>query len=163
CAARSADGIRLEPRCQLLRLTEGEEVAAGHLVHRNAETLARDASLEACRKEAVIAPHENASRNGWPALEGTRRCENAGGLARLSLREGLVDHRLRHVVKKIDQRIEWSALHGVMTGVRPPFAGRLAGLGNHRVDQHQHGERYLPAHEWCDETCQRLRNENHAS
>src|SRR5262245_5243896 len=138
-------------------------MAAGHLVHRDAKTLTRDPLLEACRKEAVIAPHENTGRNARPALEGAWGCKDAGRLARLSLCEGLVDHRLRNVVKEIDERIEWSALHGVMARVRPPFAGRLAGLGNHRVDQHQHGERYLPADEGCDEARQRLRDEDHAS
>ncbi len=58
---------------------------------------------------------------------------------------GLVDHRLGHVMKELDERIEWSvgrrpsrsilrALRLVVAGTRRRLAGNFAGLWHHCID-----------------------------
>jgi len=99
------------------------------------------------RKKPVIAANEHASRDGRPTLEGTWRRKDGVGLARLALRQGLVDHRLWHVMKELEDRIEGNvnrtavapillALCFVVAGIRPPLARSFAGLWDHCIDEH---------------------------
>src|SRR5579862_2485531 len=146
-------------------------MAAGHLVCSDSEALPGHPSLEVSREKTVVARDENAGRHNRPTLEGTRRAEHRRGLTWFALGPGLTDHRLRHVVKELDQRIEGSVdrpppepvllMPGLFVArIRPPFAGALPGLRNHRVDQDQQSNRYLLADQRCGEAAERLRNEH---
>jgi len=44
-------------------------MSAGHLVNRDAKTLARDPPLEIGRKKPIVAPHENMGWYRRPGLE----------------------------------------------------------------------------------------------
>src|ERR1700730_12993546 len=65
----------LEPVGQLLRVAEGAEVAARHLLGGDAEALLRDALLEVDREEAVVAAREQPGRYVGPCLKWPRLAE----------------------------------------------------------------------------------------
>src|SRR5215510_3046622 len=76
-------------------------------------------------------------------------------------------------MEKVDERIERSvgpatvahillALRLSMASTSPPLTWSLAGLRDHRIDQHQHCDLDLFARERQREAGQRLRNEDHA-
>src|SRR5215471_6548148 len=124
-------------------------------------------------KEPIIAPHENVGRHIRPRLESAGRSKHGIRLARFALRPGLVNHRLWHVVEKVYERIERSvssatiahillALRLSMASIPPPLTGSFAGLRDHRIDQHQHCDLDLLAHERQRKAGQRLRNQDHA-
>ncbi len=76
-------------------MTERYEMAARHLIGRDAKPLACHMLLELDRKEPIIATYEYAGRYRGPTGKVARRVEHRLRLARLALRPGLVDHRLR--------------------------------------------------------------------
>src|SRR5262245_9948416 len=128
-------------------------MAAGHQIRPQAEPVARYASLEVSGKEPVIARNEHASRHRGPAFEIAARREDLRGLPRLALGPGFIDHWLWYVMKEVAERIKWGvcrsavplvllALGRVMTGVRPPLAGTLAGLRDHSIEQNYQGHRH---------------------
>src|SRR5262245_4198371 len=144
-------------------------MAAWHLVRRDPEARARHPALKLGWKEPIIAGHENAGWHGRPRLEGAWRSEHRIRLARFALRPSVVNHRLRHVMEKVDERIKWSvgpaavtqvllALRLAMASTPPPLTWRLAGLRDHRIDQYQQCDFHLLAHQRHREACQRLRN-----
>src|SRR5262249_59931734 len=81
-------------------------MAARHLVRRDSKTLTCHTVLEFDRKKPIIATNEDASRYGRPACDVALRVEHRLGLTRFALRPGLVNHRLRHVVKELEQGVK---------------------------------------------------------
>src|SRR5262245_11853862 len=146
-------------------------MAARYLVRRDSETLTCDTPLEFDRKEPIIATNEDARRYGRPTRKVALRVEHRLGLTWLPLRPGLVNYRLRHVVKEFEHGIERRvgitavapvllALGLVVAGVPPPLANGLARLGDHRIDHHQQRDRDLFADQWRGEAAKRLGHEH---
>src|SRR4029453_16558937 len=128
------------------------------LVCRDSETLARYPPLELGWKESIVTSHENAGWHGRPHLETAGRSKHGVRLRRFSLCPGVVDHRLRHVVEKVDERVErsvgattvahvLSAFRVPMASICPPLTRSFAGLRDHRIDQHEHRHPYFFAHQ----------------
>src|SRR5262245_354042 len=112
---------------------------ARHQVCGDSQALARQPTLELGWKESVIAPYKNARWDGRPRLESAGRSKHGIRLTRLALRPGFVNHRLRYVMEKVDERIERSvgratvvhvllSLRFIMTSISPPFTGSLSGF-----------------------------------
>jgi len=78
-------------------------MAARHFLRCESETLACHTLLEFGREEPVIPANEDVCGDGRPVCKVAPRLECRLGLTRLALRPGFVDHRLRHVVKELDQ------------------------------------------------------------
>src|SRR6266700_5318254 len=64
--------IRVPPPRQLSTLTEGEQVAAGHLVQLESQALAHNASLELQREASIVRALQNTRRHAGPAIERPR-------------------------------------------------------------------------------------------
>src|SRR5262245_54282110 len=148
-------------------------MSARYLVGRDSKTLARHPPLERGWQEPIIAPHENAGWHGRPRLERAGGAKHGSRLMRFALRPGVVKHRLWYVMEKVDARLErsigpatvahvLSALRLTMASIFPPLTRGLAGLRDHRIDQHQHGDSRLCTHERHREAGQRLRDQDHA-
>src|SRR5262249_49612642 len=142
-------------------------MAAWHLVRRNSKTLACHTFLKFDRKEPIIATNEGASWYCRPVRKVAFRVEHRLGLTRLTLRPGLVNHRLWHVVKELEEGIKRRvgisavatvlfALGLIVAGVPPPLARGLAWFGDHRVHRDQQRDRDLFADQRRGEAAERL-------
>ena len=114
----------------------------------HAEAGRRQLAHEVEREQPVVAAGDHARRHVRPRVERPAVRERRAGLARLAAGERVGDDVLRHVVEErgahVERRIGVAALAHVLRALgrllpaaRPPAAGRLAGRGDHRRDEHE--------------------------
>src|SRR5262245_2572085 len=165
--------IRHQSCCKRCRLAQGNEMTARYLVSSKAEAFTCHPTLELSGKEPIIAPHKHAGWYGGPCREGAWGSEHRIRLAWLTLRPGIVNNRLWHVVEEVDQRVKSSvrrttvahvliALRVGLIGRAPPLARGLVRFRDHGIDEHEQCDVQLLAHEWRDEASQRLCHQDDA-
>jgi hypothetical protein len=126
-------------------------VPAGNLVGVDAEPVFGDAALEPGGKEAVVGAGQHLDGHAGPAPERTRLPEDStGGLAGRSGGRQDGQGTRRQVVQEMGAGVELAATSGRRVsgaaglscpGVLEPLARRLAGFGDHGVQQHDHRDR----------------------
>jgi len=169
--ARQLVAVGLQAVGELLRAGEGGEVAAVHLVRRDAEPLPRDPAHELRGEEAVVAAQQEAGRHGRPGAERPRLLEGRIGLSARSASERFRHDVLGDVVEEgregVEGAVRRSAVALVLlasgrrvTGVRPPVARRFARRRDHRRQHHEQVDGEPLAHEGRREAGKGLGNQH---
>jgi hypothetical protein len=150
---------------QQVGVGQGGEVAAGHLVRGDAESVADDAALERGGEEAVVLAQQEPGRHVGPGVERARRGERAARLLVHVVDGGgdevgidvVEEHRLRRPVVGVPAVLDrLRPERGVVARRVPPLATGLPGTGHHRRDQHQEVDRHAFAHQRRDQAAERL-------
>jgi len=127
--------------------------------------------LKFYREKAVVSSRKNMNEDVGPALEAAGLAENCLGFLAWLFRVG-AQHVLRHIVQKARSHIEFRRIAAVRSGLFPRFGGsccapprtsRLAGLGDHRVDEHDHPHGRTRANKGRREAPWRLSDENNVA
>src|SRR5215831_5134702 len=144
-------------------------MAPWKLVDDDGQPFLCDATLELDRKEAIVASGDHVDRDRRPRLESAGLAEHDVGLA--ALQRLALSHDLGwKVVQEVGGEIEVQAVTTAVRrgcprflppGVGPPLFRRLAGHGNHRVDEHDHPYPRPRAHQRRGEAAERLGDEDH--
>jgi hypothetical protein len=82
---------------------------ARHFVSVDSQAFTRHPTLELGWKKPIVTANKHAGWNGRPRLDVARRCEHGLGLARLTLRQRIVNDRLRYVMEEVDRRVSGSS------------------------------------------------------
>src|SRR5215831_886651 len=144
-------------------------MAPWKLVDDDGQPLLCDATLELDRKEPIVASGDHVDRDRRPRLESAGLAEHDVGLA--ALQRLALSHDLGwKIVQEVGGEIEVQAVTTAVRrgcprflppGVGPPLFRRLAGHGNHRVDEHDHPYPRPRAHQRRGEAAERLGDEDH--
>src|SRR5215211_3409751 len=102
--SRLGDAIGLEALDELGRTAQGDEVAALDFVGLDPEALPRDAPLEVCREEPVVATDQDPRWHLGPRLERPGLCHGCPRLLRLATPQGLLTD-LRRDVMEVQGRV----------------------------------------------------------
>jgi hypothetical protein len=127
-------------------------VPAWRLVQVDSKPVPSHPALKLDREEAVVATLQDLRRDIGPCGQRPWLPEWRRGLLRLTPREHLGLHDGRDVVKErfedlvgtVQRKVVVGGLLGSrlgVAGVDPPLPGSLAGRGDHRVHEHQQGNR----------------------
>ncbi len=119
--------IRKKALGQPFRIRQRDEMATGNFLHLLSEPFAHDAALKFDREKTVVSSRKNMNGDFGPALEATGLAENDLGF----LRSHIEFRRIAAPRRSLFPRFGRSCC-------APPCTSGLAGLGDHRVDEHEH-------------------------
>src|ERR1700756_5385520 len=121
-------------------------MTAGNFIYLLSKPFTRDTLLKFDREKTVVSSGKNMNWDVGPAREVAGFAEDDLGFLTGLLRAG-TQHVLRHVVQKIRSHIEFRRIAAARRSLfprfdraccAPPLTSGLAGLGDHRVDEHDH-------------------------
>src|SRR5918999_5039790 len=153
------------------RIRKRQEMAARHLVNAQVQSFFRHAPLELDRKEPIVTSGDHMDRNLWPRREAAGLTEHDVRLGAL-VPPSFLDDLGRNVVQEVCADVELRAVTAALrrrfpicdrSRVVPPLTRRLAGNGNHGVDEHQHFYGHTVAHHRGRKRTEGLGDENNSA
>src|SRR5262249_4708733 len=145
---------------QPYRIRQRDEMTAGNFHHLLSEPFTRDTALEFDWEKAIVSSRQNVNGDVGPVIEAAGLAEDGLGLLAWLLRSG-TQHVPRHIVQEVRRRIKFGRVAMARRILfsrfgrprcAPPCASHLAGLRDHRIDEHDHPQGRTLANKWHRET-----------